>query len=110
MKQSNSPGKVIFAGAGTGDPDLITVKAVKYLQQADVVLTDRLVSEEIINEHVNKSADIIRVGKQSNRNTSASQHSINELMVQFALEGKLVIRLKGGDVFIFSNLLMNWKH
>ena len=98
-------GKVILAGAGCGDPELITVKAVKYLQLAEVVLTDRLVSKEILSTYVNASAEIIYVGKQCRRGFSTPQKSINELIVQFALEGTLVVRLKGGDVSIFSNIL-----
>lgn len=98
-------GKVILAGAGCGDPELITVKAVRWLQQADVVLTDRLVSKEILADYVSKSAEIIYVGKQCRRGFSTPQKSINELIVQFALEGKLVVRLKGGDVSVFSNVL-----
>ncbi len=98
-------GKVILAGAGCGDPELITVKAARYLQQADVVLTDRLVSKEILAAYVSKTAEIIYVGKQCRRGFSTPQKSINELIVQFALEGKLVVRLKGGDVSIFSNIL-----
>lgn len=102
---NNKKGKVILAGAGCGDPELITLKAVRWLQQADVVLTDRLVSKEILTEHVNKNAEIIYVGKQCRRGFSTPQKSINELIVQFAGEGKLVVRLKGGDVSIFSNIL-----
>ncbi|MBC7889286.1 MAG: uroporphyrinogen-III C-methyltransferase [Ferruginibacter sp.] len=98
-------GKVILAGAGCGDPELITVKAARYLQLADIVLTDRLVSKEILTEYVNSTAQIIYVGKQCRRGFSTPQKSINELMVQFAQEGKLVVRLKGGDVSIFSNIL-----
>ena len=98
-------GKVILAGAGCGDPELITLKAVRYLQQADVVLTDRLVSKAILQQHVNKAAEIIYVGKQCRRGFSTPQKSINELIVQYALEGKLVVRLKGGDVSLFSNIL-----
>ncbi|NDE09440.1 MAG: uroporphyrinogen-III C-methyltransferase [Chitinophagia bacterium] len=98
-------GKVILAGAGCGDPELITVKAAKYLQQAEVVLTDRLVSKEILSTYVSATAEIIYVGKQCRRGFSTPQKSINELIVQFALEGKLVVRLKGGDVSIFSNIL-----
>jgi len=98
-------GKVILAGAGCGDPELITVKAAKYLQQAEVVLTDRLVSKEILSTYVGATAEIIYVGKQCRRGFSTPQKSINELIVQFALEGKLVVRLKGGDVSIFSNIL-----
>jgi uroporphyrin-III C-methyltransferase/precorrin-2 dehydrogenase/sirohydrochlorin ferrochelatase/uroporphyrin-III C-methyltransferase len=98
-------GKVILAGAGPGDPELITVKTARYLQQADIVLTDRLVSEEILQEYVNANAEIIYVGKQCRRGVSTPQVTINELIVQFALEGKLVVRLKGGDVSIFSNIM-----
>ena len=98
-------GKVILAGAGCGDPELITLKAVRYLQQADVVLTDRLVSKDILQQYVNKAAEIIYVGKQCRRGFSTPQKSINELIVQYALEGKLVVRLKGGDVSLFSNIL-----
>ncbi len=98
-------GKVILAGAGCGDPELITVKAVRWLQQAEVVLTDRLVSKEILEGYVNKKAEIIYVGKQCRRGFSTPQKSINELIVQFAKEGKLVVRLKGGDVSVFSNIL-----
>lgn len=98
-------GKVILAGAGCGDPELITVKAARYLQKADVVLTDRLVSREILTTYVAANAEIIYVGKQCRRGFSTPQKSINELIVQFALEGKLVVRLKGGDVSIFSNIL-----
>jgi uroporphyrin-III C-methyltransferase/precorrin-2 dehydrogenase/sirohydrochlorin ferrochelatase/uroporphyrin-III C-methyltransferase len=96
---------VIIAGAGPGDPDLITYKAIKALQQAEVVLTDRLVSEQILNEFVNPDSEVIHVGKQCRRGMSTSQKTINEIMVECALEGKKVVRLKGGDVSIFSNIL-----
>lgn len=98
-------GKVILAAAGPGDPELITVKTAKYLSQADVVLTDRLVSQEILNEYVKPDAEIVYVGKQCRRGVSTPQAAINELLVQFASEGKLVVRLKGGDVSIFSNIM-----
>lgn len=98
-------GKVILAGAGPGDPELLTIKAMRYLQQADVVLTDRLVSEVILQEYVRKDAEIIHVGKQCRRGASTPQETINELMVEYATKGKLVVRLKGGDVSIFSNIL-----
>jgi len=97
-------GKVILAGAGPGDPELITVKAAQYLQQADVVLTDRLVSEEILNRYAHPDAEIIHVGKQCRRGVSTPQETINELLVHYALAKKLVVRLKGGDVSIFSNI------
>ncbi len=98
-------GKVVLAAAGPGDPELLTVKTARYLQQADVVLTDRLVSNDILKEYVNPSAEIIYVGKQCRRGASTPQQTINELMLQYAQNGKLVVRLKGGDVSIFSNIL-----
>lgn len=103
--KSKKIGKVILVGAGCGDPELITVKAVRWLQDADVVLTDRLVSKDILRDYVSKNAEIIYVGKQCRRGFSTPQKSINELIVQFANEGKLVVRLKGGDVSLFSNIL-----
>jgi len=102
--RNNIKGKVILAGAGPGDPELITVKASQYLQKADVVLTDRLVSEEILNRFVRPDAEIIHVGKQCRRGVSTPQETINELLVHYALAKKLVVRLKGGDVSIFSNI------
>ena len=104
-KAGKQIGRVILAGAGPGDPELITRKAARYLQCADVVLTDRLVSDEILRDLVNPNAKVIYVGKQCRRGNSTPQETINELMVQYALKGKLVVRLKGGDVSIFSNIL-----
>lgn len=98
-------GKVILAGAGPGDPELISVKALKYLQKADVVLTDRLVSPELIEENARKDAEIVYVGKQCSKGVWTPQQDINELMVLFAGQGKLVLRLKGGDATLFSNIL-----
>lgn len=105
MKQDVQKGKVILAGAGPGDPELLTLKAFRFLQKADVVLTDRLVSEVIINEYVNPAAEVLYVGKQCRKGASTPQATINELMVEYAMQGKLVVRLKGGDVSIFSNIL-----
>ncbi len=105
MTSKHFTGKVIFAGAGPGDPELITMKAVRYLQLADVVLTDRLVSEDILKWYVSKNAEIIHVGKQCRRGVSTPQQIINELIADYALQGKLVVRLKGGDVSIFSNIM-----
>src|SRR2546428_7865835 len=90
MNTIRSNGKVILAGAGPGDPELVTLKTVRYLQQADVVLTDRLVSQDILNHHVNKYARIIYAGKQAGREDSTSQSYINEMMADFALQDKLV--------------------
>jgi uroporphyrin-III C-methyltransferase/precorrin-2 dehydrogenase/sirohydrochlorin ferrochelatase/uroporphyrin-III C-methyltransferase len=98
-------GKVVIAGAGPGDPELITVKAVGYLQKADVILTDRLVSHEILDLYASPFAEIVQVGKQGNRGSSTPQEMINELMVLHAKQGKLVVRLKGGDISVFSNIL-----
>lgn len=99
------PRKVYFIGAGPGAPDLITVKAAKILQQAQVVITDRLVSEEILQEYVPCTAQIIAVGKQGGSNASTSQQDINELLVEKAGMHQQVVRLKGGDTSIFSNIL-----
>ncbi len=105
MGKQLKTGKVIFAGAGPGDPELITMKTARYLQNADVVLVDRLVSEQILTKYVHCDAEIIYVGKQCRRGISTPQQTINHLMVHHALSGKLVLRLKGGDVSIFSNIL-----
>lgn len=102
---NNIQGKVILAAAGPGDPELVTMKTVRYLQTADIVLTDRLVSHEILNQYVNASAEVVYVGKQCRRGNSTPQETINELMIRYAQQGKLVVRLKGGDVSIFSNIL-----
>lgn len=98
-------GKVILAGAGPGDAELITVKLQRRLAEADVILTDRLVNPAIIELFANKHAEVILAGKQGYNDASISQHEINELIVEHALKGKNVVRLKGGDVAFFSNVL-----
>ena len=75
------PGKVFFVGAGPGDPSLLTIKAAKILQTADVVITDRLVNPEIIKEYVQANALIIPVGKQGGSSASKPQDEINVLLV-----------------------------
>ena len=105
MIQIVKKGKVILAGAGPGDPDLISLKALKYLQTADVILTDRLVSPNLIEEYARKDAEVIYVGKQCSKGIWTPQKDINDLMVEFALQDKLVLRLKGGDASLFSNVL-----
>lgn len=105
MKLMNQQGKVIFASAGPGDPDLLTIKAARYLRQADVVLADRLVSDEILNHYVGLHARVIHVGKQCGKAASVKQSDINGLLLEYAQQGKLVVRLKGGDASIFSNIL-----
>lgn len=103
--KNQSAGKVVLAGAGPGDLDLLTIKAARSLQQADVVLTDRLVSEDILKQYVRANAIVEYVGKQCRRGASTPQQYINNLMVEYALQGKQVVRLKGGDVSVFSNIL-----
>jgi len=98
-------GKVIIAAAGPGDAELLTVKAARYLERADVILSDRLVNPDIVHHYARKDAEIIDVGKQSGKAGSTPQPSINHLMAAYALQGKLVVRLKGGDVSVFSNVL-----
>jgi uroporphyrin-III C-methyltransferase len=96
-------GKVILLGAGPGDPELLTLKGVRHLQQADVVLTDRLVNPAIV-EHYAPQAVVIPVGKQCRQHKSTPQATINELMVHHAQAGRYVVRLKGGDTAVFSNM------
>jgi siroheme synthase len=98
-------GKVVIAGAGPGDPELITIKLQKRLSQADVIITDRLVNPSIIEEHARKNAEVILTGKQGYHDGSFSQEEINQLIVRYALARKKVLRLKGGDVAFFSNVL-----
>lgn len=105
MFKNYSKGKVIFVGAGCGDPELLTIKALRHLQNAEVVLTDRLVSPTILEKYVSPKAEIITVGKQARKENSTPQSSINELLLDYVAEGKTVVRLKGGDISIFSNIL-----
>lgn len=93
-------GEVYLIGAGPGDPELMTFKALRLLQQADVVLYDRLVASEII-EMARREAERIYVGKKDKEH-AMPQQDISQLMADLALQGKRVARLKGGDPYIFG--------
>src|SRR5579884_1157132 len=97
---SNSCGKVYLIGAGPGDPELITVKGLRYLRTADVVLYDRLISMDLLDE-ARADAERVFVGKGPRCHTM-SQAEINALMITYARSGRTVVRLKGGDPYVFG--------
>ncbi|BDD07253.1 uroporphyrinogen-III C-methyltransferase [Aureibacter tunicatorum] len=93
-------GKLTLVGAGPGDPDLITLKAIKALERADVILYDALVNPDLLH-YAKDGAKHVFVGKRCGKH-SVPQEEINELIVKYALEGNDVVRLKCGDPFIFA--------
>lgn len=99
-KHLESTGKVYLIGAGPGDYRLITLKAVECIEKADVIIYDRLINKRLLKLR-KKEAELIYVGKECN-NHVVSQDEINKLLVKYALEGKIVARVKGGDPFVFG--------
>jgi len=96
--------KVYFVGAGPGDPGLITVKGMKILKKADVIIYDRLIARNLL-KHARKDAEQIYVGKMPYKGSKKlAQKKINELLAEKAKEGKAVARLKGGDPFVFGRI------
>jgi uroporphyrin-III C-methyltransferase len=95
-----SRGKVYLVGAGPGDAELLTLKAVKALKRADVILVDDLVADDVL-AYARPNARIVRVGKRGGR-ASTSQDFIERLMVSEARHGRIVVRLKGGDPMVFG--------
>ena len=100
MKGKTGRGKVYLVGAGPGDPGLLTLRGRELLERAEVVIYDRLASPRLM-EYVNPAAEKIYVGKRIGRHV-ARQDEINDLIIEKAKEGKMVVRLKGGDPFIFG--------
>src|SRR5690242_18806841 len=108
---TRASGKVYLIGAGPGDPELLTLKAARLLRAADVVLVDDLVDRRVL-AHARRGARVIEVGKRGgcriNSRASTPQAFIEKLMVRYARRGATVIRLKGGDPFVFGRGGEEW--
>tara|TARA_B110000037_G_scaffold222815_1_gene299748 strand:- start:3355 stop:4731 length:1377 start_codon:yes stop_codon:yes gene_type:complete len=98
--KSKKIGEVFLVGAGPGERDLLTIRALHLMQKCDICIYDNLVSKDIL-ELVRRDADLVYAGKKQDQHT-LSQDKINSLLIKFAKQGKKVLRLKGGDPFIFG--------
>lgn len=101
LESNNLKGRVYLTGAGPGDPELLTLKARRVLEEADCVLYDNLINRQIL-EYVPQNAELVFVGKVGHGEGSITQAQINELMIQRAGAGMKVVRLKGGDPFVYG--------
>jgi len=99
-ERAMNKGKVYLVGAGPGNPKLITVYGLECIKKADVIVYDRLISKELLN-HAKKETELIYCGKSPGKH-ELIQEQIHTLLVEKALAGKIVIRLKGGDPFVFG--------
>ena len=100
MNRACRPGKVYIVGAGPGDPELITVKGLRLVREADVIFYDRLIPQEVLCE-AKPGAKLVFVGKAPGKH-AYSQDEINKMLVEEACKGKTVVRLKGGDPYVFG--------
>jgi uroporphyrin-III C-methyltransferase len=100
MEETHGIGKVYLVGAGPGDPGLLTIKAYTLLKKCDIVIYDALISEEIV-KYVPDHTEKVFIGK-SRHHSRISQEEVEKMMVEKAREGKMVVRLKGGDPFMFG--------
>ncbi len=100
LRGGDRMGKVYLVGAGPGDIDLITVKGLKCIEKADIILYDRLINKDLLN-YAKKDVELIYCGKLPNYHT-LKQDTINRFLVKHALKGKVVTRLKGGDPFVYG--------